>query len=287
MKKTIVTILAMSLAIGAFAQDPQQENVHDTPFYPGQTVRAFSHRGGRLERDENTAYAFQKSWEAGFTGFETDIRMTKDGVLYLTHDSTLERTTNGTGVFEEKTSKEIDQLLTKKGNKVMKFEDFCKWLDGKDNLYVEFEFKTKPENLYPTEKLEKYAETIYQRVMKIKSKNSQFIFTSSDYRGLRYLQMNHPDAKLLLISSKPICEETIALAKTTGIMTLGCTTKGTSREAVEKAKKEGITVSLWPSQSVDDFVRACMLGADRLCIDTPLNVKKEVEEKFPWLKVIW
>lgn len=276
MKRIITVIFALSLAAGAFAQSQ-----------PTQTVRAFSHRGGRLERDENTAIAFQESWDAGFTGFETDIRMTKDGVMYLTHDHTLERTTNGTGIFEEKTSAEIDQLLTKKGNKMMKFEDFCQWLDGKDNLYVEFEMKTKPVELYPEDRLYEYVERLYQRVMKINSKNSFFVFTSSDYRGLRYLQMNHPDANLLLIVSKPICDETIRLAKTTGIMTLGCKTEGTSREAVKKAKEQGITVSLWPSMSIQDFVLAVYLGADRLCIDVPLEVKDFMEKKMPWINVIW
>ena len=65
MKRLIITLFALALAAGAFAQT--------------QTVRAFSHRGGRLERDENTAIAFQESWDDGWTGFETDIRMTKDG----------------------------------------------------------------------------------------------------------------------------------------------------------------------------------------------------------------
>lgn len=252
-----------------------------------QTVRAFSHRGGRMERDENTAIAFQESWDAGYTGFETDIRMTKDGVLFLTHDSTLERTTDGTGVFEEKTAAEIKKLNTKKGNKIMTFEEFCSWLDGKDNLYVEFEMKTKPEKLYPTERLNKYVEMIYQRVNKIKSKNSQFIFTSSDYRGLRYLQENHPDAQLLLIISKPINDETIAMAKTVGIYTLGCKMEGTSYKAVKKAHEAGITVSLWPSTTLDEFIRGIYLGADRLCCDVPLTVKDFLTEKMPWLKVIY
>lgn len=278
MKKIILSLFAVCLTVMAYAElDPQ----------PTQTVRAFSHRGGRLERDENTAIAFQQSWDAGFTGFETDIRMTKDGVLYLTHDHTLERTTNGSGIFEEKTSAEIDALLTKKGNKMMKFNDFCKWLDGKDNLYVEFEMKTNPKELYPEDRLYEYVEKIYKEVKKIRTKNSHFVFTSSDYRGLKYMQMHHPEMDLLLICSKPICDETIALAKTTGIMTLGCKTEGTSREAVKKAKKEGICVSLWPSMSVQDFVLACYLGADRLCIDVPLEVKDFMEKHMPWIKVVW
>lgn len=76
MKKTLIVLMAAALSMSAYAQT--------------QTIRAFSHRGGRMERDENTLMAFQESWDAGYTGFETDIRMTKDGVLYMTHDSTLE-----------------------------------------------------------------------------------------------------------------------------------------------------------------------------------------------------
>ena len=173
MKRLIITLFALALAAGAFAQT--------------QTVRAFSHRGGRLERDENTAIAFQESWDAGWTGFETDIRMTKDGELYLTHDHTLERTTDGTGIFEEKTAAEIEQLRTKKGNKMMRFDEFCAWLDGKNNLYVEFEMKTKPVDLYPQARLEEYVEKVYKAVKAIRTEGSQFVFTSSDYRGLRYL----------------------------------------------------------------------------------------------------
>ena len=68
-----------------------------------QEIRLFSHRGGRMEHDENTLSAFQASYDAGYRGFETDIRMTRDGALVITHDSSLERTTDGTGTVEEKT----------------------------------------------------------------------------------------------------------------------------------------------------------------------------------------
>ena len=52
-----------------------------------QEIRVFSHRGGRMEHDENTMEAFVASHKAGYTGYETDIRMTKDGELIVTHDS--------------------------------------------------------------------------------------------------------------------------------------------------------------------------------------------------------
>ena len=96
-----------------------------------QTVRAFSHRGGRLENDENTLSAFQKSYEIGYTGFETDIRMTKDGVLIITHDQTLERTTNGTGIVEEKTWEEIHSYDTKGGHKILTLDELMDFFKDK------------------------------------------------------------------------------------------------------------------------------------------------------------
>ena len=280
MKKIITLTFALCLAAGAFAQT--------------QTIRAFSHRGGRLERDENTAGAFQDSWDAGYTGFETDIRRTKDGVLYLTHDHTLERTTNGTGIFEHKTSAEIDKLFTKKGNKIMKFDDFIAFLQDKDNRYGEFELKTKPEELYPQELVEEVAERVYQAAMSIRTKNSVLRFTSSDIRGLRYLKQAHPDLKskgpesnLLIIFSSGVNDKTIETCKKEDIWVMGCKTEGTTRKMVEKAHKEGMIVSLWPTHKIEDFMLAAYLGSDAMCTDIPFTMKPWLEQNAPWLNVIY
>ena len=152
---------------------------------------------------------------------------------------------------------------------------------------VEFEMKTTPAALYPQARLEEYVEKVYAAVRSIKTHGSQLVFTSSDYRGLRYLQEHHPDAELLLIVGKPINEETIALAKTVGIKALGCRLEGTSRAMVEKAHEAGLTVSLWPNQKIEDFVLGIYLGADRLCCDIPVAQKQFLEEKMPWVKVIY
>ena len=280
MKKTLTIALALCLAVSAFAQT--------------QTIRAFSHRGGRLERDENTAKAFQDSWDAGYTGFETDIRRTKDGVLYLTHDHTLERTTNGTGIFEQKTSAEIEQLRTKQGNKMMKFDEFIEFLQDKDNLYVEFELKTKPVELYPQELVEEVAERVYQAAKSIRTKNSVLRFTSSDIRGLRYLKKAHPEmiskgpkSELLIIFTTGVTDETIETCKKEDIWVMGCKTDGTTRKMVEKAHKEGMIVSLWPTQKIEDFMLAAYLGSDAMCTDIPFTMKPWLEKNAPWLNVIY
>ena len=47
---------------------------------------------------------------AGADYIEFDVRQSADGVLYVIHDDTVDRTTNGTGLIAEMTSEQIDGL---------------------------------------------------------------------------------------------------------------------------------------------------------------------------------
>ena len=271
MKKILLIFTTALVAVSAMAQDQQ--------------VRFFSHRGGRMEYDENTIPAFESSYKAGYRGFETDIRMTKDGKLVILHDSNLKRTTDTEGVVEEMTEAQIRKARTNKGNKVMFLDELMDWLDSKgDVTYVEFELKTSPD-LYPDEKLYPYCDKLYKAVMAAKPADAEFIFTSSDYRGLRYLQQKHPGVDLLLITGRPLDDETIRLCKAMGIKRVGATMDGTSRRAVKEAHKAGLGVSLWPGHNVEDLMLGAYLGADYLCTDKPIEYMRFAAEKAPWLKV--
>lgn len=253
-----------------------------------QEVRFFSHRGGRMEYDENTISAFEASYKAGYRGYETDIRMTKDGKLVILHDSNLVRTTDTEGVVEQMTEAQIRQARTKKGNKVLFLDELMDWLDSKgDVTYVEFELKTSPVELYPEERLREYCDKLHERVTRNQPKGATYLFTSSDYRGLRYLQQKYPGVQMLLITGKPCNDETIALCKAMGIDRLGATMDGTSRAAVKKAHEQGLIVSLWPGQSVADAMLGIYLGADFLCTDIPVEVKTYMEAKAPWVKAVY
>ena len=274
MKRHILVLAAVLMAVSAFAQDQQ--------------VRFFSHRGGRMEYDENTLSAFEASYKAGYRGYETDIRMTKDGKLVILHDSNLTRTTDTEGVVEQMTEAQIRKAFTKKGHKVMFLDELMDWLDSKgDVTYVEFELKTNPLELYPEERLKEYCDKLYERVMRNKPAGATYLFTSGDYRGLRYLQQKHPGVGMLLITSKPCNDETIALCKAMGINRLGATMDGTSRAAVKKAHEQGVIVSLWPGQSVADAMLGVYLGADYLCTDIPVEVMNYMKTKAPWVKAVY
>lgn len=253
-----------------------------------QTVRIFSHRGGRQEFDQNTIPAFEASYQAGYRGYETDIRLTKDGKLVILHDSNFKKFFGIDAVVEDMTAAEIKKIKTREGNEIMFLDELMDWIDSKGDItYVEFELKSNPREKYPQEKLEELCEKVYKRVMKKKPAGATYLITSGDYRGLRYLQQAHPEAEMLVITGKPVNDETIALCKALGINRLGAKLGGTSREAVAKAHKAGLIVSLWPGNNPDDAVLGAYLGADYLCTDVPVAVKKQLTEKFPWIKAIY
>jgi glycerophosphoryl diester phosphodiesterase len=60
--------------------------------------RWVAHRGAGKLAPENTLAAFRLGAEYGFRMFECDAKLSADGVPFLLHDDTLERTSNGRGI---------------------------------------------------------------------------------------------------------------------------------------------------------------------------------------------
>lgn len=61
--------------------------------------RWIAHRGAGKLAPENTLAAFRLGASHGYRMFECDVKLSADGVPFLLHDSTLERTTNGREVL--------------------------------------------------------------------------------------------------------------------------------------------------------------------------------------------
>ena len=70
----------------------------------------YAHRGASEYYPENTLYSFYAGLEMGADGIETDIQRTKDGVLVLHHDDTLERVAGKDGHISDYTYAELMEM---------------------------------------------------------------------------------------------------------------------------------------------------------------------------------
>lgn len=72
--------------------------------------RWIAHRGAGQLAPENTLAAFRLGASHGYRMFECDVKLSADGVPFLLHDATLDRTSNGQGLAAELTWDELSRL---------------------------------------------------------------------------------------------------------------------------------------------------------------------------------
>jgi len=77
---------------------------------PWPCPRWIAHRGAGKLAPENTLAAFRLGAAHGYRAFECDAKLSADGVPFLLHDATLERTTNGSGTAGDQAWAALSQL---------------------------------------------------------------------------------------------------------------------------------------------------------------------------------
>ena len=80
------------------------------------------HRGFAPEGEENTLKAFHAAYDLGFRYLETDVHTSRDGVLVVFHDETLQRLTGATGNIADRSAAEIRELRVA-GEPIPTFEE--------------------------------------------------------------------------------------------------------------------------------------------------------------------
>lgn len=74
-----------------------------------------AHRGACRDHPENSLGAFHRAVALGVHMVEFDIRLSKDGVPMVFHDSKLEDCTNGRGLLRSHTATELQRLRLRRG----------------------------------------------------------------------------------------------------------------------------------------------------------------------------
>ena len=77
------------------------------PFFAASRPLVFAHRGGSALAPENTIAAFDNGLALGADGLELDVHLSRDGVVVVHHDRTLNRTTTLAGPIAERNADEL------------------------------------------------------------------------------------------------------------------------------------------------------------------------------------
>ena len=98
-----------------------------------------AHRGGNATYPENTLAAFENAVSLGAQQVELDVQFTLDGYMVLMHDSTVNRTTNGTGAVADLTLAQIKALDAGGGQQVPTLTEVLEILP--QNIWINIDIK--------------------------------------------------------------------------------------------------------------------------------------------------
>ena len=112
--RPVLSLAVLATAAVAFAPTPPPvatpDAQADNAWLAYDGVLNSAHRGGAFEAPENTLFAFREAMLRGADQLETDVAFTADGEIVVIHDTTVDRTTDGSGAVADLTLAEVQAL---------------------------------------------------------------------------------------------------------------------------------------------------------------------------------
>nr|GAT53224.1 predicted protein [Mycena chlorophos] len=111
----------------------------------------WGHRGASAHLPENTMASFKAAIAAGVDGLESDVHVSRDGVLLMFHDPTLNRTTNFTGEINQRDwfgPDGMEHARTKKEPRqpIPTFNETLALVMQPENMHIKLNADIKPSN---------------------------------------------------------------------------------------------------------------------------------------------
>ncbi|WP_163527488.1 glycerophosphodiester phosphodiesterase [Halobacillus ihumii] len=186
MSRFLFILIMGVLFMGVFSTSAANVSANEIKNKDRQQTITIAHRGASGYAPENTMAAFEKSVDMKAEMFELDVQMSKDGKLVVIHDTTVDRTTNGSGQVGDFTYEELQQLDAGSwfseefaGEKIPTLGQVLDQFKGRSGILIEL----KSPSLYPGIE-QKVADALVSRNMH-KPENEKIIVQSFDHESMK------------------------------------------------------------------------------------------------------
>ena len=255
----------------------------DTPFAENIQRRplVMAHRGGAGLWPENTMYGFERAVDLGVDMLETEIHSTADNILVLMHDSTVDRTTNGSGPIRAFTLEELKTLdagynWTSDGGQTFPFrgsgitvptleEVFTALPTARINIDIKQEKPSLVEPLCKTIRTFDMTDKVMvasfnSKVLKAFRRVCPEVTTSAGTGEVAFFFM----VNMVFLGAlyRPACQAFQVPEYSSGIRVL-------TKRFVETAHGLNLAVHVWTINEVTDMKRLLALGVDGIVTDYP------------------
>lgn len=221
----------------------------------------YAHRGASEYAPENTLSSFYLGLLQGANGIETDVQKTKDGVLVLFHDDTLDRVSNKQGKLCDYTWDELKDAeiygscTTGFYDRIVTLREFLEKFSQYD---IKFAIELKGADV-EGETLEMVKE------FGIMDKTT---FTSFRYAYIQKIKGLDPAARVGWLTSSIADEAIESLLKISG-EEFAPEAELITEAFMEKCRNAGLGVRAWGVSNIALMKKMCALGVDGMTVNFP------------------
>lgn len=233
---------ALSLLFSPFHQAFAAETTGEQ-----RQVDNVAHRGASGYAPENTIAAFDKAVEMKADYIEIDVQRSKDGKLVIIHDTTVDRTTDGTGKVKDLTFEQLRALDAGsfkgeqfKGEKIPTFDEILDRYHGKTGILIEL----KTPELYPGIE-ESVAQELKERILD-HPQNEKIIIQSFNFESMEKMNELLPKVPIGVLTSSQADASEQALKEFSAYADYFNPSYGiVSEDLVEQVHSLGLKISSW------------------------------------------
>lgn len=234
----------------------------------------YAHRGAPSYCPENTLMSFYTGVYMGANGIETDVQVTKDGVLVLFHDDALDRVTGEKGAIIDYTYSELQNFWVYNGklkDKIITLEEF--FVKFKDfDLTFAIELKAKNVHKQTADLINKY--NLIKKV----------IVTSFDYESIKNIKEYSPNLRIGYLTSL-VDSEVIDKLKAINAYEICPESKIITLENVNKWKSLGFNVRAWGVYDEEIMKSVYKAGVDGMTVNFPDKLTQYIKSKLDRCKI--
>ena len=250
-------------------------------------TKIWAHRGAsgwdKQYAPENTMPAFEKAAQMGADGIETDVQLTKDGVLVLCHDESIERVSDGKGWIKDYTLKELrgfsfSQTHPEYGRvEIPTLEDLLYFMQDND---LELNLELKSGALYYESLEEKTADLVHKMGM-----DERVIYSSFNHYSMKkikaYCQEKRYGSTFGILTGAPLGRAP-EYVKSLGADAYHPPYGDLNENEIANCHAHGIKVHLWTIDMKSEIKRWSDLGADAIITDCPDSGRRVVDGDMSW-----
>ncbi|MEO2063880.1 MAG: glycerophosphodiester phosphodiesterase family protein [Christiangramia sp.] len=222
-------------------------------------IKRIGHRGAKAHVAENTLESISKALEIGVDLIEIDVHKCASGELWILHDFTLDRTTNGSGEIAKRSAEEIASLKVEGRYKIPLLTEVLDLIEGRCDINIELKGLN---TAGPACRL------IAEKIKSGKWTYSNFIISSFQKNEL-FKVRQYDEQVPIGILSKASVPEAIELAKKLHASAIHPSLGIITRDNVKRCHEENLKVNVWTVNEYNDIQRMLEFGVDGIISDFP------------------